>query len=96
MAPLSFVEEVYAEPAGFSHWFSVYIAVLGQMSIRETSETFLELSPVLELFVALSRDEEEVLEGLDGARALRAMHVAHWPFPLMSSGGLGVGSVVLE
>ena len=92
MAPLSSVEEVYAEPPGFSHWLSV----LGQMSVRETSETFLELSTVLELFVALSRDKEEVLEGLDGAGDFRAMHVAYWPTPLMSSGGLGVGSVVLE
>ena len=56
----------------------------------------LELSPVLELFVALSRDKEEVLEGLDGAGAFGAMHVAYLPTPLMFPGGFGVGSVVLE
>ena len=41
VAPLSLVEEVYTETAGFSHRLSVHRAVLGKMSIRETAQTLL-------------------------------------------------------
>ena len=70
MALLSLVVEVYAESAGFSHWLAVDVAVFCQVSVCETAEALLELSPVLEFFMTLSWYEKVVFHRLHGAGAL--------------------------
>ena len=62
MTLLSFVVQVYAESAWFSHWFAVNVAVLGQVS--------LEMSLVFEFFMTISLDEKVVFQGLHGAGTL--------------------------
>ena len=92
---LCFVKEIATKPTRLSDRLPVSPTVLGEMSIWETAQTFLELSPILELFVSLPWDEVVGLEVLYCPQALWAVHVSHWfPFFILP-GWFWVGAMAL-
>ena len=70
MTFLGFVVQMHTKAARLLHRLALYVAILGQVAIRETSEALLELSPVLEFFMTLSWYEKVVFQRLHGAGAL--------------------------